>query len=77
MSLPASGPLCTQCRHIRRDYTCTAFLRGIPTLIAFQGHDHTVNVPGDHGIKFEARRPGDPEPDFIDLELPEMEQRDP
>lgn len=77
MSLPAIGPLCAQCRHIRRDYSCAAFPRGIPALIAFQGHDHSVHVPGDLGIKFEARRPGEPAPDFIELDLPEMEQREP
>lgn len=67
MTQPAVGPRCLECRHIQSDYTCDAFPRGIADVIAFGGHDHTTHVPGDRGIKFEPRQPGEPEPEFEDL----------
>jgi hypothetical protein len=61
------------CRHIRADYTCAAFPDGIPGIIADSGSDHTEHVEGDHGIKFEPRPADEPEPEFVDLDLPELE----
>lgn len=69
MSLPAIGPLCMDCRHIRADFTCAAFPEGMPPIIAIDGHDHTTPVEGDQGITFEARSPDEPGPQFEAIEL--------
>jgi hypothetical protein len=70
MSQPLIGSLCSGCRHIRADYTCTAFPRGIPDEIV-RGIDHTGPVKGDRGIRFEARPADEPAPEFEDLMLQE------
>lgn len=71
MSQPNIGPLCHLCKHIRRDYRCRVFPKGIPEIVLY-GHNHTTPVPGDGGVIFEARGPGDPEPNFVDLMLKEI-----
>ena len=73
MSRPLVGPLCMGCRHIRADWTCTAFPKGIPPVIYLdRGVDHTRPVKGDRGIQYEPRPPGEPEPDFEDVMLEEL-----
>lgn len=70
MSTPEIGPFCADCKHIRADYTCAAFPRGMPDIIV-EGHDHKTPVAGDHGIQFEARGVDDQAPAFLDVMLQE------
>lgn len=71
MSEVSLGVLCRQCRHLRDDYTCAAFPRGIPDIITGLYVDHSAPVEGDSGIQFEPRQPGDPEPQFRAVALEE------
>lgn len=51
---------CLFCKHykpIDRKQVCSAFPDGIPLPILFQSKDHTIALPGDHGIRFMARGP--------------------
>jgi len=71
MSEVRLGVLCPQCRHLRADYTCAAFPKGIPDTITGMYLDHSQPVAGDHGIQFEPRRTGDPAPKFRAVALEE------
>ena len=52
-----SEHLCAYCRHFnseeRMKTVCEAFPNGIPREIAFDGFDHHLPYPGDHGIRFD------------------------
>jgi len=72
MSEPLIGYKCTECAHIRADYSCAAFPGGMPAAI-FNGFDHSNPLAGDHGIQFAARPAGMAPPIFADLMLQEME----
>ena len=49
--------ICCYCKHMRGSFrtqaTCAAFPGGIPQQIASGEVEHTIPVPGDHGIRFE------------------------
>lgn len=60
-----SVPQCEACIHLDRDappgeYRCAAFPVDIPIPIQANKHDHSEPYPGDHGIRYEQIRPGDP-----------------
>ena len=49
-------PLCNNCRHRFDDgITCEAFPEGIPMGVLTGQLDHTKNISGDNGIKFEPK----------------------
>lgn len=54
--IPAN--ICTICRNLRGDKTCTAFPKGIPEGIYSGKHDHRQPYPGDNGIRFKRGMPG-------------------
>ena len=54
---PAEGgrvtrPQCMTCVHRRSLSHCTAFPKGIPTVIFLNQHDHRKPYPGDRGIRW-------------------------
>lgn len=55
------SPACLACLHFHESngegLTCDAFPAGIPDLILVEGNPHTKPVQGDHGIRFEPRKP--------------------
>jgi hypothetical protein len=58
-------PQCDACIHLDRESSCNpmrcdAFPDGIPVAILSNKHDHSQPYPGDHGIRYEQIRPGDP-----------------
>ena len=65
MPTPAIGRLCFDCKHLRRDWTCEAFSRGIPAVILRGESDHLEPVRGDHGMVFEKRESPADMRDFI------------
>jgi hypothetical protein len=73
MSEPAIGENCWKCKHVRADYTCAAFPKGVPAAIS-QGNPHTSPIKGDNGIQYEPRPEGDPGPVFISIELEERDE---
>lgn len=55
---------CLDCRHLHKPpaeggfrYTCDAFPDAIPREILVAEHDHNKPFPGDHGIRFEPKKP--------------------
>lgn len=72
MSEPLVGFQCWQCRHLREDYTCTAFPDGLPPEI-IDGFDHSAPLAGDRGIRFEVRPSDQPPPEFVSLDLIDIE----
>jgi hypothetical protein len=53
--VPLSSPVCTYCRHLKRDYkerTCAAFPDGIPMEIWLGQNDHRQPYADDDGIRF-------------------------
>lgn len=46
--------ICHTCIHLRKLGKCDAFPDGIPANILVGNLIHTVPLPGDHGIQFEA-----------------------
>lgn len=59
--LPLYSPTCAHCRHLRSlaMRCCDAFPEeyGIPVEIWMGENAHRTPYPGDHGIRFEARKP--------------------
>lgn len=51
MTLPISQ--CVYCKHLKRDWTCDAFLEGIPRDIADSEVDHREPYKGDNDVRFE------------------------
>lgn len=71
MSEPMIGFQCRECRHLRADYSCSAFPDGMPWDIVM-GFDHSQPLAGDNGIRFERRPENEPAPVFISLMLEEL-----
>ena len=58
---------CPNCKHLNPDMTnltCRAFPDGIPVAILEGRFDHTIEWPGDRGIRFDAREIVEKTPDF-------------
>lgn len=50
------GPICDRCVHYNAlSVTCTAFPKGIPSVIVTGKFIHTRPFPGDHGVRFEEK----------------------
>ncbi len=61
-----TSPKCTFCKHFQvRDWSCTAFPKGVPDDLVFGDVSHDEPYPGDHGIRFELN----PDLDADDLDL--------
>ena len=59
------APVCLSCVHMNAvGLACTAFPEGIPDVILEAHADHTTEVEGDQGIRFE-QDPTKPVPDPI------------
>jgi hypothetical protein len=58
-------PLCLSCVHYsdETEFTCAAFLSGIPKDILLNLADHRHSYPGDHGLRYVPNAPGEPDPD--------------
>lgn len=50
-------PLCLTCKHFVDDkqFTCSAFVDGIPDEILTGQFDHHEPYPGDHEVRFEPK----------------------
>lgn len=47
--------ICHSCKHKRSGGKCRAYPDGIPVQILVGNAIHTVPLPGDHGIQYEAK----------------------
>jgi len=57
----SAPPLCLSCVHRHEDARyCDAFPEGIPQVIIRNGHDHREPYPGDRGITYAPKAPGEP-----------------
>jgi hypothetical protein len=60
-NIPVYSPVCTHCKHLiikPGERICKAFPDGIPLEIWLGLNKHTVQYPGDQGIRFERASKG-------------------